>query len=140
MTLSEAIRLGSMLKPQGFRTFQSKSRRFRLKRAFPWFSFEEVHTSCAFGAAFDAIGGGVIHQITVRRGEEIRGSMRGNKIAERDATVLEWTPPAIWIPVLELEQPCPACPEILRGVQIGASSERHAPLDARTHCRIRQRN
>src|SRR5215467_131590 len=95
MKLSEAILLGSTLRPQ------AHGRLYGVKRL--WGLFEtRVPTSCALGAAYEAEG---IRskRVQVRQGVPFRGEQHGSGPAEI------YAPPADWLPVFYLQVSCPQC-------------------------------
>ena len=95
MKLSEAILLGSTLRPQ------ARGRLYGFKRL--WGLFEtSVPTSCAMGAAYEAEG---IRskRMQVRQSVSFRGTQHGSGQAEI------YAPPADWLPVFYLEVSCPQC-------------------------------
>lgn len=102
MTLSEAIRLGAMLKPQAF----GVGHEWRVKPGVRGgLEFEEA--TCAFHAALDA------HPCGTKRitGEESTRPLRGALVApDRDGTIEVIDVPGHWLIVLASFQTCPACP------------------------------
>ncbi len=91
MKISEAMRLGSSLKPQIFGVVHGKIRH--------WFGFGGVEASCAWGAVEDAAG---LRTIPCKptKGNVLRGTGLSTQ------TVL--TPPG-WGLLLNGFSPCPAC-------------------------------
>jgi hypothetical protein len=57
MKLSEAIRLGSVMKPQNYGAFYGKRLTVRRRNGFPWLKLTFEDSSCALGAAYEAEGG-----------------------------------------------------------------------------------
>src|SRR5262245_26143744 len=95
MKLSEAILLGSTLRPQ------ARGRLYGMKRL--WGLFETgLRTSCALGAAYEAEG---IRskRMQVRQGVPFRGTQHGSGQADI------YAPPVDWLPVFYLEVSCPQC-------------------------------
>ena len=95
MKLSEAILLGSTLRPQ------ARGCLYGMKRLWGLFA-SSVPTSCALGAAYEAEG---IRPTTmhVRQGLPFRGNQHGSGQAEI------YAPPTDWLPVFYLEVSCPQC-------------------------------
>lgn len=91
MKLSEAIRLGSMMKPQAFGATYAGS------------SFQAATATCAMGAAIDAIGCPITIAEPgqyVSTGRSGGGAKAGEKIVES---------PEEWCPFLRARHTCPRC-------------------------------
>lgn len=96
MKLSEAIRAGAKIRPQGFGSFFPVVRR--------WFGVKREKLSCAMGAAFE--GGSCKTKIeTVSRA--FIG--REGQLIQAGETVESVYPHDEWVPVLTLTQSCPQC-------------------------------
>jgi hypothetical protein len=98
MKLSEAIRLGAMMRPQAFGALQRTRRKY-------WVFGEPVRQSCALGAAIEAIGGCGARVEFANTDQE---TLRGNVKAGEQITILE-APPE-WTE-LSAKTLCPVCAE-----------------------------
>lgn len=111
LKLSEAIRLGAMNKPQSYGTFYGKDLRVSRTAKFPWFRFEVVETSCALGAAYEAIGAGY-REVTEPAGAA-GSSFRGKPYVLKRPQVFQiYDTPYEWSRVFWIETPCPVCRRI----------------------------
>src|SRR4051794_2046610 len=100
MKLSEAIRLGAMMRPQNFGDLYRERPRGILGLT------EAGETSCALGAAFEAVG--VTPFARIANKGEILGSFRGSiRFAVGGEEVMTYGNP--WYAFMESVHPCPAC-------------------------------
>lgn len=98
MRLSEAIRLGAMMKPQAFGETYQMVRAGGLRGLFG----QKIQASCAFGAAMDANPLGVAPAIPGAPRESLRGDV------SEVPSVVSVIPPE-WVPVTASLRPCPLC-------------------------------
>ena len=97
MKLSEAMRLGAMLRPQAFGRLYSETRTGFLGLFGP-----RVKTSCALGAAYEA---GNVPIVRVRPGGASTPCRGSSKAAD-----LAYEPPPDWWRLLTSHAVCPDCP------------------------------
>ena len=109
MRLSEAIRLGSTLKPQAVGGWDGKKMRIVRRQGFPWFRIETVGTSCALNAAYEATTGGKSRKVVYLKGTEMAGFRGARRILQRDEIVEEYYTPTEFHAVFYVSAPCPKC-------------------------------
>lgn len=97
MRLSEAIRLGAMMKPQAFGVERGRVRRPGLRGLFQ----PRIETTCALAAALDAVGPLPTKEIPAAQATALRGHVSPGKTL---ATVF----PEEWA-LVNLGVSCPAC-------------------------------
>lgn len=100
MKLHEAIRLGSMLRPQNHGDLYAERTRGILGLT------TERMASCALGAAYEAAGVEPFIR-TVAKGELLSGFRGQMAIADGHETVISYPDP--WYAFVQTIQPCPAC-------------------------------
>lgn len=106
MKLSEAIRLGSLMKPQLRGTYYDVRHRVRFGGSFPWIHIEEEARSCALGAAYDAVGGMKFDTLPV--GTLVMGRNGKNKrTLTKPESIIHNVPE--WVGVLGITRVCPMC-------------------------------
>lgn len=102
LRLSEAIRLGAMLKPQAFGVERGSE---RVPGWRGWLLSERRDTTCAFFAALDARPCGIKRVPADLETDALRGARRA---ADTNGTTLVLDIPAEWS-VLYVQRSCPAC-------------------------------
>lgn len=113
MKLSEAIRLGSMMKPQNFGEFYGHRLRIERTASFPWFRLRFAETSCAVGAAFQASGAG-FKEVVYKKGAVIASFREGTvtRVLTKDETTHQWIHPVEWDAIWYRETVCPQCQRV----------------------------
>lgn len=101
LALGQAIRIGSLIKPQCYGTGHGKVRG-GLKDLF-----REVNATCAWGAAHEAIGAEMVTVVS----EEDTASIRGSHLIKKGETVMAYIIPGDWVFVRVVSE-CPKCNKI----------------------------
>lgn len=101
MKLSEAIRLGSMLGPQSYRSLETRRRKYILFGPY-------VNHYCALGAAFKAVGA-TEKIVTLEQDEVSHGGFRGASTIKRKAGTKVSYVQHPWSDLTWLNATCPQC-------------------------------
>lgn len=104
MKLSEAIRAGAKIRPQGFGSFETAKQPSRLGRLF---GAKTERKTCAWGAAMEAVGG-TRREHVVKEGERI-SPFRNGAQPEVGSVVEVADYPVEWHQVTERTANCPQC-------------------------------
>lgn len=103
MKLSTAIILGTMLRPQSFSGFYEARDRPLHQHSILGLVVEERVSSCALGAAYEAVGCRSHTEISTKELKGFRGSIKAGD------TLLIMETPDEWYPVFYFQTGCPSC-------------------------------